>query len=117
MNPGPAGAATRREPAQPPHKAAEGSLFCPDCGTRTVIVHTTPQRNYSLRRHECAGCKTRFTTREAILPGSIARVGPLGIAPNSDIAREPWAGRSDQIANWARECLRLGPRGFPGRME
>lgn len=93
-------------------------MFCPDCGTPTGVVHSQPEKDHRLRRRECRACGARFTTTETVLTGTIARVGPLPLAPRAHIVRELRTPRhySEQLANWARACLRLGPQGFPGRV-
>jgi hypothetical protein len=89
MNPGPAGAATRREPAKQSKWVAEGHVFCPNCGSATAVVHSAPGKHARVRRRECEGCGVRFTTTEKIAPLSMkAPIRALSVkvpASTSDI--------------------------------
>jgi transcriptional regulator NrdR family protein len=46
-------------------------VFCPNCGSSTGVVHSVPGKYARVRRRECEGCGTRFTTTEKIAPFSM----------------------------------------------
>lgn len=60
-------------------------MFCPNCGSSTTVIHSTPGKHARVRRRECGGCGVRFTTTEKIAPLSMKTSEKVAVLQTAEV--------------------------------